>query len=209
MPTKHSRLCSLHFYPSDFLDGRTDSNKSRDKQKSDKPLQRRNLKQGAVPSIFNSAPAYLSRPADIPAVTACITVKSDMTVVCSLAGNVIPALQYSDLLKGHLMCLSQLVNLMVHLKSWQTDPSSRSLQFSVLMAIDVLKTAQRRVSDSNSDKHRKITFITEQLQLVIRHKYGRHYSPQLIVFAFMLHAASSAAYKMLLDDNVMCLLSIR
>ena len=58
--TKHSRLCSLHFHSSDFVDVRTDTNKSRAQQKSGTPL-RRILKNGVVPSVFHNAPAYLSK----------------------------------------------------------------------------------------------------------------------------------------------------
>lgn len=58
--TKHSRLCSLHFHSSDFVDVCTDTNKSRAQQKSDTAL-RRILKHGVVPSVFHNAPAYLSK----------------------------------------------------------------------------------------------------------------------------------------------------
>jgi len=58
--TKHSRLCSLHFQPHDFVDERRDTNKSQLKKKGEKHV-RRHLKEGVVPSVFLSAPAYLSK----------------------------------------------------------------------------------------------------------------------------------------------------
>ena len=67
-PTKHSKVCSLHFHPTDFMTSRTDTNASRLKKKSavsDQPL-RRILKEGAVPSIFPNAPSYLSTPTGPP-----------------------------------------------------------------------------------------------------------------------------------------------
>ena len=45
----------------------------------------------------------------------------------------------------------------------------------------------------------------EQLQLVLKLKHGRHYTPELTIFAFMIHAASPAAYQVLSDENVLCL----
>ena len=65
MPSKHSKLCSLHSHPSDFVSDRTDSNTARKKRKlaaASIQLLRRHLKPGAVPSIFQNAPSYLSTP---------------------------------------------------------------------------------------------------------------------------------------------------
>ena len=67
-----------------------------------------------------------------PTVSACITLKNDFTVVCSLQGKVVRApLQSSDLVKDRLTQMSQLVNLMARLKSWHTDPSSASLSLHI------------------------------------------------------------------------------
>ena len=59
-PSEHSKLCSLHFKPSDFVVERRDSNAQRRKSLDDKPLVRRRLKEGVVPSIFPNAPQYPS-----------------------------------------------------------------------------------------------------------------------------------------------------
>jgi len=279
IPTKHSRLCSLHFQPSDFVDERQDTNKSRLKQKGEKPV-RRHLKEGVVPSVFPNTPAYLSKPVggqrstsrassasrradeevklealeesfrdsddisalshaeireklevetavpqgftvtsvdellliyllqitdSIPIVVACITVNSDKTVVCSVDDKAVPASQYKDLLEGPVQQLSQLVNLMARVKSWHTDVSCRSFSFHIHTAIAVLDSALETLPDTESEEFRKVSFITEQLQLVVKKKYGRHYSPQLTVFSFMIHAATSAAYNVLLDEDILCL----
>jgi len=280
VPTEHSRLCSLHFHPSDFVDVRTDKNVARLKKKPEKPL-RRQLKEGAVPSVFPNAPSYLSKsPAagrtttkaasssrradevrklaeletsfsssddisilsladvqaklqaetavptgftytlvddslfvylleintDIPKLAACIAVKSDKTVACSMQDKVIPASQYSDLVDGRMQQLSQLVNLMARLKSWATDSSSStSLSFYVQTAITVLETALDSLPDRECEEFRKLSFLIEQLRLLLHSKYGRNYSPQLTVFSFLMHAASSAAYNTLLAENVLSL----
>jgi len=61
VPTKHSKLCSLHFKPSDFVEARRDTNKRRMKTYADDTgLVRRYLKDDAVPSVFQNTPNYLS-----------------------------------------------------------------------------------------------------------------------------------------------------
>jgi len=65
---------------------------------------------------------------DTPQVVASVTLKSDMTLVCSLNDKVVPASEYSELVKGPVQYVSQLVNLMARLKSWLTDSLSRSLE---------------------------------------------------------------------------------
>jgi len=247
VPTEHSRLCSLHFHPSDFVDIRTDKNVSRCNKKPEKPL-RRQLKEGAVPSVFPNTPSYLSKSpaadrtttkaasssrradearklaeletsfsasddistlsladvqaklqaetpvptgftytlvddvlliyllqmnADIPKLAACITVKSDMTVSCSMQDKVIPASQYRDLVEGRVQQLSQLVNLMARLKSWATDlSSSASLSFYVQTAVTVLETALDSLPDRECEEFRKLSFLIEQLHLLLYSKYG-------------------------------------
>jgi len=279
VPTQHSRICSLHFQPSDFSEIRTDTNKRRLKTVSVK-RQRRHLNEDAVPSIFSNAPDYYTKPArtprqttkatsssrrqdevnkmeelersfrenddvsslsladisaklsdetslppgfnitimddsllvyllhlndGVPTVSACITLKSDLTVVCSLRGKVVPASQYGDLVKDRLTQISQLVNLMARLKSWYTDPSSASLSLHVLTAVNELQKALDYVPDSDSEQHRKLRSLTEQLHLLLNQKYGRHYSPELTIFAFLVHASSPSAYRVLLEENVLCL----
>jgi len=159
-----------------------------------------------VTIIDDSLLVYLLYVNDgIPTVSACITLKSNFTIVCSLQGKVVPPSQYSDLVKNRLTQMSQLVNLMARLKSWHTDPSSASLSLHVLVAVNELQKALDCVQDSDSEQHRKLRFITEQLHLLMKQKYGRHYSPELTIFAFMIHAAGPAAYRVLQEENVLCL----
>ena len=57
-PTKNSKMCSLHFAESDFVDEHRDSNSHRRKKHSwNAKLRRRYLKRDAVPSFFPDAPA--------------------------------------------------------------------------------------------------------------------------------------------------------
>ena len=94
---------------------------------------------------------------------------------------------------------------MALLKSWHTDPSSTSLSMHLLTAVDELHKAVDCLQDADSEQYRQQRFVTEQLRLLMKHKYGRHYSPELAIFAFMIHATSPAAYRVLLEENVLCL----
>ena len=64
IPTKYSRMCSLHFKSSDFVQHSTDSNSTRRRDKCagqlGDQLVRRFLKADAVPSVFPNAAKYLS-----------------------------------------------------------------------------------------------------------------------------------------------------
>ena len=62
VPSKWSRLCSLHFHPTDFVENHTYSNLKRKRIHKAGKLAKRYLKEDAVPSIFQNAPKYLSRP---------------------------------------------------------------------------------------------------------------------------------------------------
>jgi len=66
VPSKHSKLCSLHFKPSDFVEIRRDSNKQRMKTYADGQLSCRYLKDDDVPSVFPNTPSYLSNSGGTP-----------------------------------------------------------------------------------------------------------------------------------------------
>ena len=69
VPSDHSKICSLHFRPDDFIEEHKDSNKQRLKTFAEDKLMKRRLKEGAVPSIFPNAPDRLSKPAAAPRTT--------------------------------------------------------------------------------------------------------------------------------------------
>ena len=56
VPSKHSRLCSSHFQPSDLIEHSADTNVSRQRQHKDRKLAKRYLRKGAIPSIFPDMP---------------------------------------------------------------------------------------------------------------------------------------------------------
>jgi len=285
-PTPHSRICSLHFRPCDFVEERTDSNAARRRRKAKQhgdKLVKRYLKDDAVPSSFPHAPEYLStkgsgpretvsatassrleqearrldvleqsfHAADdissdclddialklqmetalphgftvtkfdtvlliyllqvsdcIPTITACITVQEDLSAAVSLAGKSIAASQFSDLFKGPLRCMSHLVNLMARVKSMATDLQTRPMKLSIGMAISYLQECLENIDNTDCDEYHKINFIIEQLKLLSKHKQGRHYSPELTIMSYRIRATSTAAYKALVEENILCIPSL-
>ena len=282
VPSKNSRICSLHFRDSDFVEERSDKNTTRRKNSDCSQLKNRYLKKDAVPSVFPNAPSYLTSPgvtrrtsaasaasrqelegrrlemledsftaddviesltpelikdrleaesalpggfslaivdgtlviyrltlidSTVPCVQGSLIVRSDLTVVVRIAGKEVPSTEYKDLLPGSLQTTSQLVNLMARVKAWCEDDQIRPARLLLKAAINSLEDHVDMLDDG-SDDHRKFSFILEQLKLTTKSKYRRHYSPQLTVFAYLLHASSAAAHKVLLEQNVICLPSV-
>ncbi|ESO08035.1 hypothetical protein HELRODRAFT_169759 [Helobdella robusta] len=67
IPSRHSKMCSLHFRPSDFVDKYSDTNSTRYKNKTSNSESRikQELKPGTIPTIFN-APSYASTIEHLP-----------------------------------------------------------------------------------------------------------------------------------------------
>ena len=62
-PTPNSRVCCLHFYPSDFVKTTQDTNATRKRRRSissNEVLQRLHLKPTAFPQIFPNCPSYFT-----------------------------------------------------------------------------------------------------------------------------------------------------
>ena len=57
MPTKNSTHCSRYFKPEDFIEYSVDQ-QLRHKRRVDQTLTRKQLKPGAVPSVFENFPDY-------------------------------------------------------------------------------------------------------------------------------------------------------
>ena len=58
VPTKHSKLCSLHFKFEDFVTDSTDQKGWRKRKRETATLIRKRLKKDACPSIFKDLPSY-------------------------------------------------------------------------------------------------------------------------------------------------------
>ena len=144
----------------------------------------------------------------VPEVQAAITVPGDLTVAITLDGKEVASSHYRDLQPtGSLQTMSQLLNVMARVSCWCDDSQTRPTSLLLQTAIKCLRDHISSLDD-NCDEHRKMSFILEQLQLSSKSKYKRHYSPQLTVFSYIVHATSSAAYEVLLQQNVLCLPSV-
>ena len=111
-------------------------------------------------------------------------------------------------MSDRLKRLSQLINLMARVNSWLSDSTSRSSDFYVKYALCILEVALSQITDNDSVMYRQLSFVIEQLQLMQKKRHAKQYSPQLTIFAYLLHTTSSAAYSTLLDENVLCLPSV-
>ena len=77
------------------------------------------------------------------------------------------------------------------------------------MAISHLIAAKATYEETdNDDSARVVEFIIEQLELVQISKHGRHYSPGLTVFAYLIQSTSPAAYETIISQNCLCLPSV-
>ena len=87
IPTKFSRICSLHFRDCDFIDVRQDSNKSRLKMKSEKPVRQRlgqclsrvNKFQGPTPATGRNIVSLIRESK--------IFIKDKTNVACRMSGT--------------------------------------------------------------------------------------------------------------------------
>ena len=136
---------------------------------------------------------------DIPrlSVSASVTIDGDLQCTVTLNQSVVSARNYDDLVSGNLKQLSHLVDLLARLKAWTTNDRSRPLS----VGLDNLP-------DDGCPEYQRLTFVIEQLKLLATSKFARHYTPQMTVMAYMVHASSAAAYNTLLDSGVLCLPSV-
>lgn len=60
-PTKNSRVCGLHFLEEDFILYSQDDDMLKKEGLESKSLERRRLKDNAIPSVFPNLPSYLTQ----------------------------------------------------------------------------------------------------------------------------------------------------
>ena len=60
-PTKHSKVCSLHFTNDDFVNESLDKNSRRKRKRESTKLVRKRLKTQAFPTVFNNLPSYYTQ----------------------------------------------------------------------------------------------------------------------------------------------------
>ena len=141
----------------------------------------------------------------IPRISASITVTSDLSVTVFVNAVTVPATKFRDLCTDNkILQLSQLINLMARVKAWSEEPLTVPMDTTVDMAVKLLERCLEQL-DNDGEEHRRFRFLIEQLQLSTKSKHARVYSPQLLIMSYRLHAASAAAYKVMRNENVLCI----
>ena len=84
-----------------------------------------------------------------------------------LDGREVPSDEYEDLLPGALQTMSQLLNLMAHVKVWCEDEQSRPLSLLLKTAVNCLAEHFDTLEDGYDGQH-KFSFMLEQLKLTSR-----------------------------------------
>jgi hypothetical protein len=143
----------------------------------------------------------------VPTISASVTVSSELSLTVCCNGSAIPESLYSDIVNDSLQTMSQLVNLIARVKVYAEESELTSLEFWLQVAVTSLQTAREKTDDEGIS--RKLSFALEQLELISCNKYGRHYSPDLSVFSYLIQATSAAAYATLQEQDVLCLPSVR
>ena len=127
-----------------------------------------------------------------------ITVSKLLDVTVYFENQNVPPSSYDHIISPHspLSKMSQLLNLMAIAKSLQH--ADHSVVSKKQVAIDALNSylSETEMDDfDDDDEIPKIIFLKEQLELGECSKYSRRYSPEMLVFAYILHATSSSAYE--------------
>lgn len=115
--------------------------------------------------------------------------------------------QCSNIVHSSLKTMSQLVNLMARIRAYAEESDMTSPDVWLQMAVMSLQTAREKTDDEEIS--RKLSFILEELELISSNKYSRHYSPELRDFSYLIQATSATAYETLLEQNFVCLPSVR
>ena len=137
---------------------------------------------------------------------ASLTINSDLKFDIYFRGKLIPLSKVNYLLSSDkISSFTELSNLLALVKSWCENKAD------VLTTEDLLKTAilqlQEIVHSRPTAFAELITFIIEQLKLILIPVNARHYSNELLINAFLWHMTSPASYKVL--RNVFLLPTVR
>ena len=114
---------------------------------------------------------------------------------------------YSDIVsRKFISTLTEIKNLMARIKNLvenQVEDPSLKIDKSIVYLRGILD-----LTDFESEHHRKLMFIIEQLSLLQKDKFHRHYSPELSIFSFIIYSNSSIAYAALYDQQIISIPSI-
>ena len=269
-PTKNSRVCERHFRESDYTTESLDINGSRMKQRNNKPLLRKVLIPGAIPSVFKEQPKYMtiakapprstksssehrtandnrhilemekqmfeldkvtnldevcSKCSILPSgysllkretdllylyinegdsmlkVIAAVQVEENLTLRIFLHDVQIDASKIRHLLSAEsnihvLRSASELNNVLAEVKSWCNEEAPTT-STDILLELSVNYIQKVLETDTALQHQELLHFIVDQLKLMVISKSARHYTPEILVTAFLWHMTSPSLYKKL------------
>ena len=86
--------------------------------------------------------------------------------------------------------MSQLINVMARLKVWSDTETAKPPAMFLHHAETNLMNYLSAIDDDDSEEHRKVSFLLEQLRLSSTSKFHRQYSPQLTIMSYLINASS-------------------
>jgi hypothetical protein len=93
---------------------------------------------------------------------------------------------------------------MALVKSW-CDEKQKNLRKVILGLIEQYIADYAETFEERDNKRCQLDFLLEQMKFIGKSKYAHHYSPQLLIYAYMIYACSPSAYGVFRDQNLLCL----
>ena len=140
----------------------------------------------------------------VPQLAFHIKVFEDMTFDCWCNGIHVSPTRLSHLTKSKFVRASEVQNAVVFLNNMSETnlPAQDKIEFAISVLEDLLP-------DLESDAQGKLSFILEQLDLVLKSPKSRRYSPYLLAMAMMWHSTSPALYQQLRNEGILTMPSVR
>ncbi len=123
----------------------------------------------------------------------------EFSAVC--LGKPLAAEIFAEIVDAKIGTMSEVTNLMARLKSFITGDQRVPW---MTLAIDCLERT-KETNDLDEESVDKVTFLLEQLRLVGVTAKRRRYCPSLLLLAYLLHASSPNAYRLLREQKSLTL----
>ena len=140
-----------------------------------------------------------------PVVRYSLVINEDLTFSMWCNEVKIPFTKVAHLCKdGKVNSLTGVHNILVILKN-MTDEKSMQATDVIKYCISLL---EKVIPELDEQQSKKISFLNEQLQLSITHKFGRRYSPDILACTALWKNTSPALYKQIIEDGILTLPSM-
>ena len=143
---------------------------------------------------------------ECPEVVNSLTILQSMEFKLFKSKNLVPPSKYSHIAKDKIMNITEVKNLMAFVSATH-DESLIDQDCFINSAVYYL--TRYIESGIDDDKTKIIEFIKEQLMLTRYEAKGRRYSAEILILCYILFSSSPSGYHALLQQNILCLPSIR